>query len=614
MMLAAKHAVSFRVLVVSEDSDICQLLKETLTTSGIESVMPNIMGEEIASNEGAPNPGPWSWCGATSFITGCDLLHQGLQTGYPFSVVIMEIGHASEDDLGRMMEEIWGVDPDIRIVLGVSGGQRVQIPVGVKHKAGQWAILRKPCFEEDVYQLLSCLCGWPKDSRADTAEEEIGRGDASYSSSGGSGDGGLKDKEVELELARGELASSKFFVENILHSMADSLFVITMDMSIGSVNPSLLNLLGYQEDELLGESPGLIFGEGFAQGAIMEALMMQGSVSGVESSFVTKEGREIPISVSGSLIQDEQGQFQGMVCVAQDITERKRMEEEKRQLHEQLLDTSRQLGMAEVASGVLHNVGNVLNSVNVSVGVMMDLVKHTLVGDVERISQLLDKHQGDLGHFISQHPKGKQIPGYLQRLSGQLVNENRQMLEELGRLKGHVGRAQQCVAAQQDLAKPSHITEPFWLSEVVEEAVVLNEDDIQERQIAIIREFDELPQVVFDRHQILQVVVSLIRNACQAMYATAKRRLVLRIKQIPGPPDSVRLEVEDSGVGIRQEDLTRIFGQGYSPTGEGRGSSLHNGALVAKNLGGALTAQSGGLGHGATLVLDLPGEFHFPDF
>lgn len=215
--------------------------------------------------------------------------------------------------------------------------------------------------------------------------------------------------------------------------------------------------------------------------------------------------------------------------------------------------------------------------------------------------------------LFSEHPKGKQIPSYLQRLSGQLLEENRQIQLEVGRLRESVGHAQHCVAAQQSLVKHDSISEPFWLSELVEEAVSVNGSAIEEQGIQVIREYGDLPQVVFDKHQILQVMVALIRNACQAMESTSTKNLTVRIKQINGPPDSIRLEVQDSGVGVLPEDLTRIFNQGFTTKRGGRGMSLHNGALMAKNLNGALTAWSEGPGTGATLTLDLPGHFHFPD-
>jgi PAS domain S-box-containing protein len=416
-----------------------------------------------------------------------------------------------------------------------------------------------------------------------------------------------------LDPTRGVLAASKYYVDNILRSMADSLLVINADMTIGGVNPSLLNLLGYQENELIGESPGLIFGEEFAQGSIIENLLLHGLVSGVESSFLTHGGKKIPISVSGSMMQDQKGQFQGLVCVAQDITERKRIEEEKVQLHEQLLETSRQLGMAEVASGVLHNVGNVLNSINVSIGVITDLLKNSMVGDVSRIAQLMEKHRENLGAYLSQNPKGKQVPGYLEQLSGQLVEEKRVTLLELDRLRENAGHAQQCVAAHQDFAKPSGITEPVALAELVKEALAVNQDLLDGSSIEVIQECQEVPQVMVDKHQVLQILVDVIRNACQDMDSSVRKQLTLRVALVIGPPDSICLEVQDTGSGISRDDLTKIFGQSYSTKHGGRGLSLHHGALMAKNMGGALRVQSEGTGQGAKFFLDLPGNFHFPD-
>jgi len=255
----------------------------------------------------------------------------------------------------------------------------------------------------------------------------------------------------------------------------------------------------------------------------------------------------------------------------------------------------------------------VLNSINVSIGVITDLLKNSMVGDVGRISQLLQKHREDLGAYFSQNPKGKQVPGYLEKLSRQLVEEKRVALLELDRLRENAGHAQQCVAAHQDLANPSGITEPVSLGELIDEALTVNQDVLEMFSINVIQEFQEVPQVIVDKHQVLQILVDVIRNACQAMESVSIKQLIVRVKLIIGPPDSICLEVQDTGSGIPRDDLTRIFGQGYSTKYGGRGLSLHRGALMAKNMGGALRAQSEGAGQGATFFLDLPGNFHFPD-
>ncbi len=532
----------------------------------------------------------------------------------PFALVIIE-GRSGEWEIVRdLAEGLWRCDQTLRCIFCLPSDRASWPHRLVVSRPEQWAVLRIPFLGEEVFQLASCL-SLPLSKPVQAAFDRATDSNENSCSSITYLDIYAPNSEEAtgaLESARGELAASRYYVENILRSMADSLVVINADMTIGAVNPSLLNLLGYQENELIGQSPGLIFGEEFSQGAVIENLLLQGSVSGVESSFLTHEGQKITISVSGSMMQDLQGQFQGLVCVAQDITERKRMEEEKRQLHEQLIETSRQLGMVEVATGVLHNVGNVLNSINVSIGVITDLLKNSMVGDVGRISQLLDKHREDLGTYLSQNPKGKQVPDYLGKLSGQLKEEQRVALLELERLRENTGHAQQCVAAQQDLAKPNGMTEQVCVAEVTAEALAVNQKLLEETNVAVTQEFQEVPPLIVDKHQLLQILVDIIRNACQAMESSAQRHLVVRIKLIIGPPDSLCLEVQDTGSGIPPDDITKIFGQGYSAKYGRRGLSLHHGALMAKNMGGALRAQSKGTGQGATFFLDLPGNFYFP--
>jgi PAS domain S-box-containing protein len=540
---------------------------------------------------------------------------EGKQNGKPFPLIFLSVCRDQCDIVAENIEKIWELDDTVRCIMCFPSDEVLWLTNLSLSRTEQWVLFRLPGLPEELFQLVSCLCAASVCS-AQCAAEESTISDSKRQLVGKAMSAIIEDpidQQAALASARDELATSKVYVNNVLRSMADSLLVIDANLTIGSVNPSLLALLEYGEDQLIGQSPGLIFGEEFAQGSIIENLLLQGSVSGIESSFLTSDGRLIPISVSGSMMQDEQGQFQGLVCVAQDITARKQMEEEKLELHEQLLDTSRQLGMAEVASDVLHNVGNALNSINVSIGVITDLFKNSMVGDVGRISQLFHKHREDLGNYFSSNPKGKQIPAYLEKLAGQLVEEQRVAIAELARLYENAQNAQQCVAVQQDLAKPSGITEEISVIELVEEALTLNQELVEASQIDVSREFQEIPQLIVDKHQVLEVMVDVIRNACQAMASVSTKLLIVRAKLIPGPPDSVCLEVQDSGVGIASEDLIKIFGQGNNAKNGGRGMSLHSGALMVKNLGGALRAYSEGVGHGATFSLELPGNFHFPD-
>ena len=615
MIAPSTHSAMRRVLSICDDTCLHDFLKQALQVSDDDASSHDETAEFSNSTSANGKAFFFTLVNAEDWQAAFQYIAEGKQNGTSFSLIFLSIRGDRWDRARENIEKVWELDDTIRCILCLTGDTASwprNLSLG---RPEQWAVFRMPGLPEEVFQLASCLSVF-SDSSSHRLPDESTISDAKSQADGEvipTITKDVADQQAELASARDALATSKVYVDNVLRSMADSLVVIDANLTIGSVNPSLLELLGYGEDELIGQTPGLIFGEEFAQGSIIESLLLQGSVSGIESSFLTCDGRLIPISVSGSMMQDEQGQFQGLVCVAQDITERKRMEEEKLQLHEQLLDTSRQLGMAEVASDVLHNVGNVLNSINVSIGVVADLMKNSMVGDVGRISQLFDKHRGDLGNYFSTNPKGKQIPAYLEKLSGQLIEEQRVAIAELDRLRENAQHAQQCVAVQQDLPKPSRITEPISVVDLLEEALVVNQKLLEASRIDVCREFQEIPQLIVDKHQVFEVLVDLVRNACQAMASGSMKQLVARAKLIPGPPDSVSLEIQDSGVGIASEDIIKIFSQGNKRKKGGRGMSLHRGALVAKNLGGALRAHSDGIGHGATFSLELPGTFHFPD-
>ncbi|MFI5223383.1 MAG: PAS domain-containing protein [Nitrospirales bacterium] len=96
-----------------------------------------------------------------------------------------------------------------------------------------------------------------------------------------------------------------------------------------------------------------------------------------------------------------------------EVSERKKVQAEKEELHQKLVQASRQAGMADVASSVLHNVGNVLTSINVSTDTLLKTLKKPMVGDVCRIASMFHEHQDNLEAFLTQDSKGKQIPAYL---------------------------------------------------------------------------------------------------------------------------------------------------------------------------------------------------------
>jgi signal transduction histidine kinase len=275
--------------------------------------------------------------------------------------------------------------------------------------------------------------------------------------------------------------------------------------------------------------------------------------------------------------------------------------------HKQLLQVSRQAGMAEVATGVLHNVGNVLNSVSVSATVVCDRLRQSEIDDLRRAAAMLENQNGQLARFLTDDPKGKLVPEYLAKASKLLTSERDELLSEMVGVVQHIEHIKEIVAMQQGYAKVFGVLEPVAPASLVQDAVRMNAAALERHGIRIVQQIDQqVPHVMVDRHKVLQILVNLLRNAKYAMdeQAPAEKRLEINIGRT-GNGD-VAITVRDNGVGIASENLTRIFGHGFTTKKDGHGFGLHSGALAAKQMNGSLTVHSDGLGHGAVFTLELP--------
>lgn len=295
----------------------------------------------------------------------------------------------------------------------------------------------------------------------------------------------------------------------------------------------------------------------------------------------------------------------------EEIHERERAKAEREELNIRLRESSRQAGMAEVATGVLHNVGNILTSVSVSVGVVRRIVHQASVKKVQRTAELIQQHSQNLGEFLTHDPKGQQIPEYLTQLSAHLAHEQARIGQEIQELTTNIEHIKQIIQMQPTLAKSSggH-QEPASLHEVMEQALYINIASLVRHRVEVIREYEEIPTLVTDRHQVLQILVTLISNANDAILAHKgdPGQLTLKIGWTQVKKGMVHIQVQDNGTGIKPEHHTRIFAQRFTTKKEGHGFSLHSAALSAKNLGGGLTVHSDGEGQGATFTLELPAE------
>lgn len=309
-----------------------------------------------------------------------------------------------------------------------------------------------------------------------------------------------------------------------------------------------------------------------------------------------------------SSVIGKDGRYYGRIWMFRDITVRKQLELEMEQTHQQLMAASRQAGMAEVATGVLHNVGNVLNSVNVSANLVANSIRASRAATLARVVELLHQHAGDLADFITRDERGRNLPVFLAHLHEHLQAERAHLLEELRSLIGNIEHINEIVAVQQANARRVGVIESVLPSELMENALKMNAATYHCHQVEIIRDFEKAPPLQVDKHKVLQILINLLQNAKRACGQSSGNRRCVTVRVRRHGERAVRLEVADNGIGIPAENLTRIFAHGFTTQKDGHGFGLHSGALTAKDLGGTLAAYSDGPGHGSTFILELPLE------
>ena len=280
---------------------------------------------------------------------------------------------------------------------------------------------------------------------------------------------------------------------------------------------------------------------------------------------------------------------------------------ELKEVHRQLVETARLVGRAEIATNVLHNVGNVLNSVNTAALLAKERLHKLKLDSVERVAGLFEEHRANLPEFLTRDERGQTALTFLGRLGKQLQGERQQIQTLLGDVHRHTVHIGAIVKLQQRYARTTtEMFESVQLEELVEDALRINQAALGRHSVKVALDLASLPPVVTEKHKVLMILVNLISNAKYAMDEKPKdeRHLTVSLKQADS--GLVHIEVRDNGVGIAPEMLKRIFQYGFTTRQEGHGFGLHSSALAAQELGGSLRAHSEGPGKGATFILELP--------
>jgi PAS domain S-box-containing protein len=373
-------------------------------------------------------------------------------------------------------------------------------------------------------------------------------------------------------------------------------------------NQAFCTMLRFDPGDLVNKTMGEVtHGDDAARVSAELKRLWNGQIAFVdlEKRYLRKDGSFLWVRMTTALVREGDAKPEYSVEYLRDISARKESAEELERVHKLLLTASRQAGMAEVATNVLHNVGNILNSVNISASLVVERVKQSKAPGVCRVATLLLEKGQQAGEFLASDERGKRIPEYLATLGEQLMTDQQMALQELAALRENLEHIKETVAMQQTYAKLCGVTETVAVADLVEDSLRLNAGAFVRHGVTLRREFNEAPPITVDKHKVLQILVNLVRNAKYACDESGKtdKLITLRIDTVA---NGVRISVIDNGVGILAENMNRLFTHGFTTRQSGHGFGLHSGALAAQELGGSLHAESDGLGCGAAFILELP--------
>jgi PAS domain S-box-containing protein len=407
----------------------------------------------------------------------------------------------------------------------------------------------------------------------------------------------------QAELKQNELRKKAELIYKVVPS---AIFTVDKNRKIMSWNNKAEELTGYTTEEVIGKECSILSFEPCCHECNLFSDDTEKPILYRECTLKRKDGRIRIISKNVDLLEDENENIIGGIESFEDITERKQAQAELQSAQEKLIESAHRAGMAEVATGVLHNVGNVLNSVRTNAESIQKNVRNSKVSYLADATTLLKEHTDDISKFLTTTEQGKKLPAFLSILSEELITEQKRYLKALKTLTKHIKHMADIIHLQQSYSKTAGLIEPASITELVEDSIQINAQSLKRHNVKVKREFIKLPPLLIDSHKVLQILTNLISNAKYAMSDNNRNDKILTIRITEPQDERFRIEVHDNGTGIAKENLTRIFEHGFTTKKNGFGFGLHSAAIAANEMNGSLSAHSDGPGKGTVLILELP--------
>ncbi len=358
---------------------------------------------------------------------------------------------------------------------------------------------------------------------------------------------------TERKALEKELRKTKEFLENIMESSVDGIVTTDLNGKITYLNRAIEEMLGYMKEDLMGKHISRLYVRGIQEARdVMELLRTDERAGNYEMDLKGKQDEILSILTSIFLVRDEDGKVIGTAGIFKDITEQKRLEAKLKAAQAHLVEASKMRALGELVAGVAHELNNPL------------MASQTIL------------------HVILNNPQ-KDCPN-LERL--ELVRKCNDRIEKI----------------VEHLREFSRQTKPEFrklgINLPIENALMITGQQLLNHNISVVKKLSEdLPEVLGDSNQLEQVFLNLISNARDAMDTAGCKKKELTICSYINEDEEVPMvavSIKDTGVGIPEKNIDKVFEPFFStkPVGKGTGLGLSLCFGIIEAHGGRLEIKS----------------------
>lgn len=411
-----------------------------------------------------------------------------------------------------------------------------------------------------------------------------------------------------------ELEQNETKIRAILDNIGEGIIVLDDRGTIESVNPAAENIFGLNEAGAIGLNSALLISESHtshnkgsdqSDDATDGVFKSSENQQPIEYQGLRSNGDTFPLEIVVSAMNI--GDKHLRVCILRDVTARKETESTLADAQNQLVDAAHKSGMADMATGVLHNIGNILNSVNLAGEEIQRISNASKIAGLIKGTDMLQA-QENMSDFLANDARGQKLPAYFIKMAKVLNDEIDEINKESRALIEKTTMMKEVISTQQSYAKSGFHSEKLNISELVEDALKIQEASLKKWGVKLDKKFADTPHCEGQKSKLLQVITNLVKNAKEAMddNDTFNRPKEMRIETGMVNDTAVYLTIKDNGCGISTEQLNKIFNHGFTTKETGHGFGLHTCANAMTEMKGALKVDSEGVQKGATFTVTIP--------